>query len=146
MIEWLVLVVGCAGVAGAARVRSVRRRRRSIPILPARLTPRQVGLERFPPQGAFVQFSTPYSTSSRVSLNRLAAVTAHSGGRVTLIEIGSGPKTGLRATPMVLYVDAGGTVRRRWSSPPERMELDALVAELELQSPADAGSAAKSLA
>jgi hypothetical protein len=31
-----------------------------------------------------------------------------------------------------------------WSSPPERVELDALVAEL--QSPAEAGSAAKSLA
>jgi hypothetical protein len=143
MIEWLVLVGGCAAVAGAARVRSVRRRRRTIPILPDRLTPRQVGLEQFPPQGAFVQFSTPYSTSSRVSLNRLAAVSARCGGQVTVIEIGSGPKTGLRATPMVLYVDAGGTVRRRWSSPPERVELDALVAEL--QSPAEAGSAAKSL-
>jgi hypothetical protein len=144
MIEWLVLVGGCAGVAGAARVMAVRRRRRAIPILPDRLSPRQLGLERFPPQGAFVQFSTPYSTSSRVSLNRLAAVTARCAGQVTVIEIGSGPKTGLRATPMVLYVDAGGTVRRRWSSPPERIELDALVAEL--QSPADAGSAAKSLA
>jgi hypothetical protein len=144
MIEWLVLVGGCAGVAGAARIAAVRNRRHAIPLLPDRLSPKQLGLERFPAQGAFVQFSTPYSTSSRVSLNRLAAVSAHLGGRVTVVEIGSGPKTGLRATPMVLYVDAGGTVRRRWSSPPERVELDALVAEL--QSPAEAGSAAKSFA
>jgi hypothetical protein len=144
MIEWLVLVGGCAGVAGVTRVMAFRRRRRTIPILPDRLAPGQVGLEQFPPQGAFVQFSTPYSTSSRVSLNRLAAISARSGGRVTVIEIGSGPKTGMRATPMVLYVDAGGIVRRRWSSPPERIELDALFAEL--QEPAEAGSAAKSLA
>ncbi len=144
MIEWLVLGGGCAGVAGAARAIAVRRRARAIPLLPDRLTPHQLGLPAFPPQGAFVQFSTPYSTSSRVSLNRLAAVSARTGGQVTVIEIGSGPKTGLRATPMVLYIDADGIVRRRWSSPPERIELDALVAEL--QSPADAGSAAKSLA
>lgn len=144
MIEWLVLVGGCAGVAGAARVIAVRRRRRAIPILPDRLSPRQLGFERWPPQGAFVQFSTPFSTSSRVSLNRLAAAAARSGGQVTVVEIGSGPKTGLRATPMVLYVDAGGTVRRRWASPPERVELDALIAGL--QSPAEAGSAEKSLA
>src|SRR6266516_3012170 len=107
MIEWLVLVGGCAGVAGVVRAVLVRRRRRTIPILPDRLAP---------PQGAFVQFSTPYSTSSRVSLNRLAAVSAHHAGRVTVIEIGGGPpsaRLGMRATPMVLYVDVAGIVRRR---------------------------------
>jgi hypothetical protein len=147
MIEWLVLAAGCAGVAGAVRAVRVRRRRRTIPILPDRLSPAQVGLEQFPPQGAFVQFSTPYSTSSRVSLNRLAAVSAQHAGRVTVIEIGGGPppyRIGMRATPMVLYVDSGGVVRRRWSAPPERSELLALFAEL--QEPVAAVSAAKSLA
>jgi hypothetical protein len=147
MIEWLVLVAGCAGVAGAARAALVRRRRRTIPILPDHLSPAQVGLERFPPQGAFVQFSTPYSTSSRVSLNRLAAVSAHHAGRVTVIEIGGGPpshRMAMRATPMVLYVDAAGVVRRRWSAPPERAELAAVFTEL--QEPVAAASAAKSLA
>jgi hypothetical protein len=147
MIEWLVLVAGCAGVAGAHRAMLARRRRRTIPILPERLAPAQVGLERFPPEGAFVQFSTPYSTSSRVSLNRLAAVSAHHAGRVTVIEIGGGPppsRMGMRATPMVLYVDAAGVVRRRWSAPPERSELLALFADL--QEPAAAGSPAKSVA
>ena len=147
MIEWLVLVGGCAGIAGAVRAMRRRRRRRTIPILPDRLAPAQVGLERFPPQGAFVQFSTPYSTSSRVSLNRLAAVSARHAGRVTVIEIGGGPqpaRLGMRATPMVLYVDSAGIVRRRWSAPPERSELLALFAEL--QEPVVAASAAKSLA
>jgi hypothetical protein len=147
MIEWLVLVVGCAGGAGVVRAVLVRRRRRTIPIMPDRLSPAQVGLDHFPPEGAFVQFSTPYSTSSRVSLNRLAAVSAHHAGRVTVIEIGGGPppyRMGMRATPMVLYVDAGGVVRRRWSAPPERSELAAVFAPL--QEPVAAVSAAKSLA
>ena len=146
MIEWLVLVGGCAGIAGVSRAALRRRRRRTIPIVPTRLAAAQLGLERFPPQGAFVQFSTPYSTSSRVSLNRLAAATAHHAGRVTVIELGGGapPRLGLRATPMVLYVDADGVVRRRWSAPPERSELVALLAED--QAPVAAGSAAKSVA
>jgi hypothetical protein len=147
MIEWLVLVGGCAGVACAVRVAYARRRRRTIPSLPARLTPGQVGLDRFPPLGAFVQFSTPYSTASRVSLNRLAAAAAHHAGQVTVIEIGGGTllnRMGMRATPMVLYVDAAGIVRRRWSAPPDRRELDALF--VVAQEPAEAGSAAKSFA
>jgi hypothetical protein len=99
-----------------------------------------------------VQFSTPYSTSSRVSLNRLAAAAAHSRGLVTVIELGSGPAQaylGMRATPMVLYVDATGTVRRRWTAPPDRAELDDLFTSLAgppRQAPVVAGSAAKSLA
>jgi hypothetical protein len=146
MIEWLVLVGGCAGVAGVARTTVLRRRRRTIPIVPARLTPAQLGLQQFPPRGAFVQFSTPYSTSSRVSLNRLAAAAAHCGGRVTVVELGGGAcqRLGMRATPMVLYVDAGGVVQRRWSVPPERSELDALLAED--QEPVAAAAAAKSVA
>jgi hypothetical protein len=147
MIEWLVLVVGCAAVAGGLRALAVRRRRRTIPILPQRLTASQLGLEQFPPQGAFVQFSTPYSTSSRVSLNRLAAAVAHHPGLITVVELGGGaepPRLGMRATPMVLYVDAGGVVRRRWSAPPERAELVTLLGEL--QEPVAAGSTAKSLA
>lgn len=152
MIEWLVLVGGCAGVAGAARSASTRRRRRTIAMLPDRIVPGQVGLDRFPPGGAFVQFSTPYSTSSRVSLNRLAAAAAHSRGLVTVIELGGGPThshMGMRATPMVLYVDAAGIVRRRWTAPPDRVELDDLFAGLESrarQAPVVAASTAKSLA
>jgi hypothetical protein len=152
VIEWLVLVGGCAAVAGGVRAASTRRRRRTIAMLPDRIPPRQVGLDRFPAGGAFVQFSTPYSTSSRVSLNRLAAAAAHSGGLVTVIELGGGPAQsylGMRATPMVLYVDEGGTVRRRWTAPPDRAELDDLFAGLAgraRQAPVVAASTAKSLA
>ncbi len=121
-------------------------------MLPDRITPGQVGLDRYPAGGAFVQFSTPYSTSSRVSLNRLAAAAAHSRGRVMVIEIGGGPahsRLGMRATPMVLYVDPSGVVRRRWSAPPERHELADLFAALEPrapQAPVVAAATAKSLA
>jgi hypothetical protein len=152
MIEWLVLVGGCAAVAGGARAASTRKRRRTIAVLPDRIPARQVGLDRFPPGGAFVQFSTPYSTSSRVSLNRLAAAAAHSHGQVTVIELGAGPahaRLGMRATPMVLYVDAAGVVRRRWTAPPDRAELDDLFASLAgraRQAPVVAASTAKSLA
>jgi hypothetical protein len=152
VIEWLVLVGGCAAVAGGVRAASTRKRRRTIAMLPDRIPPRQVGLDRFPAGGAFVQFSTPYSTSSRVSLNRLAAAAAHSGGLVTVIELGGGPARahpGMRATPMVLYVDQGGTVRRRWTAPPDRAELDDLFAGLGgrvRQAPVVAASTAKSLA
>jgi hypothetical protein len=152
VIEWLVLVGGTAGVAGGVRAASTRRRRRTIAMLPDRIPAGQVGLDRFPPGGAFVQFSTPYSTSSRVSLNRLAAAAAHSGGQVTVIELGAGPahaRLGMRATPMVLYVDASGIVRRRWTAPPDRVELDDLFASLAgppRQAPVVAASTAKSLA
>jgi hypothetical protein len=147
MIEWLVLVGVCAAVAGASRAVVIRRRRVTIPSLPQRLAAAQLGLERFPSGGAFVQFSTPYSMSSRVSLNRLAAAVASAPGLVTVVELGGGaepPRFGLRATPMVLYVDAAGVVRRRWSAPPEQAELRALMCEL--QEPVAAGSTEKSLA
>jgi hypothetical protein len=152
VIEWLVLFGGCAAVAGGVRAASTRRRRRTIAMLPERIPARQVGLDRFPPGGALVQFSTPYSTSSRVSLNRLAAAAAHSRGRVTVVELGGGPthsRMGMRATPMVLYVDAAGIVRRRWTAPPDRTELDDLFAGLEdrvRQAPVVAAATAKSLA
>ena len=56
---------------------------------------------------------------------------------------------GMRATPMVLYVDSAGIVRRRWTAPPDRAELDDLFAGLETrtrQAPVVAASTAKSLA
>jgi hypothetical protein len=152
VIEWLVLVGGTAGVAGGVRAANTRRRRRTIAMLPDRIPARQVGLDRFPPGGAFVQFSTPYSTSSRVSLNRLAAAAAHSRGQVTVIELGAGSThvgPGMRATPTVLYVDAAGIVRRRWTAPPDRAELDDVFAGLAgrvRQAPVVAVSTAKSLA
>jgi hypothetical protein len=71
---------------------------------------------------------------------------------VTVIELGGGPAhsyPGMRATPMVLYVDQGGTVRRRWTAPPDRAELDDLFAGLGgrvRQAPVVAASTAKSLA
>jgi len=55
----------------------------------------------------------------------------------------------MRATPMVLYVDAAGVVRRRWSAPPEPRELNDLFAGLEPrapQAPVVAAATAKSLA
>jgi hypothetical protein len=71
---------------------------------------------------------------------------------VTVIELGGGPARtylGMRATPMVLYVDATGVVRRRWTAPPDRAELDDLFAALAgpaPQAPVVAASTAKSLA
>jgi hypothetical protein len=112
--------IGASALLGAAaRTRlSVRR--------PARLQPSELGLAEFPPLGAFVQYSSPGNPACRVSLNRLAAAVAPHHDRATVIELHSRP-AGVVALPTVVYVDASGTELRRWSSPPAREELAALL-------------------
>jgi hypothetical protein len=88
---------------------------------PERLDPASLGLEQFPPRGAFVQFSTPASRSCRVSLNRLAEAVAPHREEMMVIEVQAG--RGLRSAPTVLYVDGEGVVKRRWTRPPTRSEL-----------------------
>ena len=90
--------------------------------------------------------TTPYSPSSRVSLNRLAEACAHRDGGATVVEIGGGAaraRIGGRSSPMVLYADGSGVVCRRWTSPPERGELAALLEAA--QAPVGAGVPEKSL-
>jgi hypothetical protein len=133
MVDQGLALIGGVGasalLAAAARTRlSVRR--------PARLEPAELGLAEFPPLGAFVQYSAPGNTACRVSLNRLAAAVAPHRDRATVIELHSRP-AGVVALPTVIYIDAGGAELRRWSSPPAREELAAVL------SPGDDPSASR---
>lgn len=98
-----------------------------------RVEPGEVGLERFPPAGAFVQFSTQVCAPCRVSLNRLAEAVAHHPGDATVVEVAVNRRPqlaerhGVRSAPTILYVDCSGAVRRRWTRPPERSELESLL-------------------
>ena len=91
----------------------------------------ELGLEQLPPRGALVQFSLPGSAPSRISLNRLAAAAAATGGEAVVVEhLVDGrnrlaDRLGARTAPTVLHVAADGTVTQRWSRVPHRRELDA---------------------
>jgi hypothetical protein len=96
-----------------------------------RIAPRDVGLDRFPPGGAFVQFSQPQSLQSRIALNRLARAVAAHAPAVVIVELPAA-RAGATTAPVVLYVDAGGVARRRWTGPPDRAELAALLGDAPL--------------
>lgn len=94
-----------------------------------RFAPDELGLDRFPAGGAFVQFSTAVCAPCRVSLNRLAEAVAHHRGAATVVEVSVNRKPrlahrhGVRSAPTVFFVDSSGAVLRRWTRPPERAEL-----------------------
>ena len=127
-----------AGI-GAERIRARRRLARTRP--PQRVAAAALGLEQFPAGGALVQFSNP-SPASRVALNRLAEAVAHHPG-VTVVELPSHSPCAsmlrVRSAPTVFLLDASGAVRRRWTKPPERSELAALLSP-PAQAPVAAGS------
>jgi hypothetical protein len=126
MADPAVFLLGGAGLGASVVLVAGRRARR--PQDAARIEPEMLGLERLPPRGVFVQYSSPASAASRISLNRLAAAVAPHRPEVTVIELQS-PLAAVRGTPTVLYVTADGTVRRRWSRPPERRELEEALTE-----------------
>ena len=104
--------------------------------MPARvpLVPEELGLTGFPPRGLLLQFSSPGSLPSRISLNRLAAAVAACPDEALVIELsitGShrmAERLGVRQTPTVLYVDDGGEVLLRWTRPPAQEELESALA------------------
>jgi hypothetical protein len=112
------LGAGALLLAGARTRRGVRG--------PLRISPRELGLERLPPLGAFVQYSVPANPACRISLNRLAAEVAPHRGRVTVVELHQRVPGGV-GVPTVLYVDRTGAVLRRWTRPPDREELAELL-------------------
>jgi hypothetical protein len=126
MTVWWLLVAVPAAVVGALRLRGRRAERRRPP---ARVAAAVLGLAEFPAGGALVQFSNP-SPASRVALNRLAEAVAHHPG-VTVVELPSSSPCAsmlqVRSAPTVLLVDSSGAVVRRWTKPPERAELAALL-------------------
>jgi hypothetical protein len=122
MVDPAMALLGGAGVGAGAVLVAGRRFRR--PRDARRIDPGMLGLDRLPPRGVFVQYSSPASAASRISLNRLAAAVAAHRLEVTVVEL-QAPLAAVRGTPTVLYVSADGTVRRRWSRPPERHELEA---------------------
>jgi hypothetical protein len=126
-VWWLFVAAPAAGVGAALRTRARRRMARLQP--PERVPAALLGLPGFPAGGALVQFSNP-SPASRVALNRLAEAVAHHPG-VTVVELPShSPCASLlrvRSAPTVLLLDSAGTVLRRWTKPPERAELAALL-------------------
>jgi hypothetical protein len=138
-VWWLLVAVPAAVLGTALRLRARRRAARPQP--PERVAPAALGLAGFPAGGALVQFSNP-SPASRVALNRLAEAVAHHPG-VTVVELPSHSPCAsmlrVRSAPTVLLVDSTGGVRRRWTKPPERAELAAL-----LGPPAQAPAAAAS--
>jgi hypothetical protein len=137
-VWWLVVAVPAAGV-GAKRLYARRRAARVRP--PERVAAAALGLRQYPDGGALVQFSNP-SPASRVALNRLAEAVAHHPS-VTVVELPShSPAASMlrvRTAPTVLLVDSSGAVQRRWTKPPERAELAALL-DPPAQAPVAAGS------
>ncbi|HUZ84736.1 MAG TPA: thioredoxin family protein [Gaiellales bacterium] len=133
MTERLVLLAVILALAVVAHLIAWRRRGAVSDGAGDRFEPAEVGLDRFPREGAFVQFSAPACGPCRVSLNRLAEAVAHHPGTTTVVEVAVGRKPQLarrhkvRSAPTVLYVDAAGAVRRRWTRPPERGELAELL-------------------
>ena len=127
MVDPGVLLIGGSLSAGAALVAGARGRRTREHGLPAVYDPRSLGLERFPPRGALVQYSSPSSAACRVSLNRLAAAVAPHRDEATVIEMHA-LSAGVRTVPTVVFVDQRGRVRRLWFRPPERTELAELLA------------------
>jgi hypothetical protein len=123
MVEPGIVLLGLG--AGAAFAAQARARRPAAQRL-TRLSPDELGLAEFPPLGAFVQFSAPASPACRISLNRLAGAVAPHRDRATVIELHRRPP-GVEALPTVVYVDATGTVLRRWSGAPAREELSELL-------------------
>jgi hypothetical protein len=137
-VWWLVVAVPAAGM-GAQRLRVRRRAARAR--APERVAAAALGLKQFPAGGALVQFSNP-SPASRVALNRLAEAVAHHPG-VTVVELPSHSPCAsmlrVRTAPTVFLVDSNGAVQRRWTKPPERAELAALLGP-PAQAPVAAGS------
>jgi hypothetical protein len=137
-VWWLLVAVPAAGV-GVERLRARRRAARTRP--PERVAAAARGLKQCPAGGALVQFSNP-SPASRVALNRLAEAVAHHPG-VTVVELPSHSPCAsmlrVRSAPTVLLVDSSGAVQRRWTKPPERSELAALLGP-PAQAPVAAGS------
>jgi len=137
-VWWLLVAVPAAGV-GVERLRARRRAARTR--APERVAAAALGLKQFPAGGALVQFSNP-SPASRVALNRLAEAVAHHPG-VTVVELPSHSPCAsmlrVRSAPTVLLLDHSGTVQRRWTKPPERSELAALLGP-PAQAPVAAGS------
>jgi hypothetical protein len=129
-----IVLAGSIG-AGALLMAGARTRRgvRS----PARMEPQQVGLDAFPPRGAFVQYSVPANRACRISLNRLAAEVSRHRGQAIVVELHERPAATL-GMPTVIYVDRTGAVVRRWSRPPAREELAELLGAPPV-SPARAG-------
>jgi hypothetical protein len=118
-------IVLAGGIGAGALLLASARTRRAVRE-PMRITAEDLGLERIPPLGAFVQYSVPANQACRVSLNRLAAEVARHQGRATVIELHQRP-AGALGVPTVVYVDPTGRVVRRWSRPPAREELAALL-------------------
>jgi thiol-disulfide isomerase/thioredoxin len=133
MIERLVVLLAVLAVALAVHLAVRRRRDRVTDGAGDHVDPDEVGLDRFPPAGAFVQFSTQVCAPCRVSLNRLAEAVAHHPGDATVVEVTVNRRPqlaqrhGVRSAPTILYVDSTGAVRRRWTRPPERAELESLL-------------------
>jgi hypothetical protein len=125
-------IVLAGGIGAGALLLAGARTRRGVRG-PARARPEELGLERFPPLGAFVQYSVPANPACRISLNRLAAEVARHPGRATVIELHERPPGGL-GVPTVLYIDRTGAVVRRWSRPPARDELAELLGPTSISS------------
>jgi hypothetical protein len=139
-VWWLLVAAPAAGaVAGVRRLRARRRSARERP--PDRVAAAVLGLAELPAGGVFVQFSNP-SPASRVALNRLAEAVAHHPD-TTVVELPCHSPCAsmlhVRTAPTVLLVDVTGAVRRRWTKPPERAELAALLGP-PAQAPVAAGS------
>jgi hypothetical protein len=121
-----VLLIGGSLGAGAALVAGARTWLPRERPFPSMFEPEQLGLQRFPPLGALVQYSSPASAACRISLNRLIAAVAVHRGDAVVIEMHA-LAAGVRSMPTVLFLDGEGRVKRLWLRPPERSELAELL-------------------
>jgi hypothetical protein len=115
------------------------------PVRAPRVTAEELGLDRLPPLGLFLQFSSIGSRSCRDALNRLAEAAARSDGRVAVLELAMRrysplqTRLGVRFTPSVYLVAADGAVVEHWARPPEREELARALVALDARRPAPVG-------
>lgn len=118
-------IVLAGGIGAGALLLAGARKRRGVRG-PARISAQELGLDRIPPLGAFVQYSVPANAACRISLNRLAAEVAPHRGRATVVELHQRVPAGI-GVPTVLYVDRTGAVLQRWLRPPDREEIAELL-------------------
>jgi hypothetical protein len=114
------------------------------------LRPIELGLDRLPADGLFVQVAPPGSMVARTALNRLARAVAEAGRDVTIVEYQPDRAPLALARPpgalLLVFADGDGRIRRHWTAAPGPGELRRLLGGEPAYEPVAAGSRKNALA